>query len=128
MGLEMGKAQLDALPLISRSGKGLGPHLRPGDVGGVRVDIAHYAARRHVGAAPRFERAGPAAAESRIVADGVIGADAAGRQRFACWAGIDVTRLVEARGARSRCGLYRQHRPLADMPSHTVAVDQPQNW
>ena len=57
MGLEMGEAHLNLLSLIARFEERLRRHLATYQVAGVLINITHDPTRKHVRAAPRFERA-----------------------------------------------------------------------
>jgi len=54
VGLQVGKAHLDPLPLVTRPGEGLCLHLASSHITGIFVKIARDLARRIPSAAPRL--------------------------------------------------------------------------
>jgi len=120
MGLEMGEPHLNALALIARFEKRLRFHLSSSHVTSVLIDIAHDPARRHVRAATRLERTGPAVQHRCDVADCVIGTDMpSGDQLLSCRADIDIPLAVELKLGPRECTIIS----LAHVPHWNMRDD-----
>src|SRR5271154_407066 len=80
VGLQVCKAHLDLLALVSRFIEGRSPHQHTRMVAGVFVDVAWDLARRGVGTTPRFERTCVTVALEREIPNSVVRANAARRR------------------------------------------------
>src|SRR6266545_1004869 len=128
MRLQMRKAHLDSLPLITRFEECLRLHLAASDVAGSLVDVPHDPARWHVWTASLLQRAIPAARHGCKVADRMIAMDPTARcQRFARWTNVNVASAVELElRSRERAVVPPAHVPNRDVRDDAGAGDEGQ--